>query len=137
MKKTETLYTALLKKRVVTTADIVKISRDVVSKDVTLNYLHKKYLRGMLKEEKMIRVKRGLYIILEPLETSKNFSYDRFLLGSKLSKKYYLGFHTALEFYGCAHSAFNTVYICLSKKKRFKIFAFQKTAFKTVYTDKV
>lgn len=137
MKKTETLYKALLKKRVVTVADIIKIAREVVSKGVTLNYLHKKYLRGMLKEGKMIRVQRGLYIVLEPLETSENFSYDRFLLGSKLSKKYYLGFHTALEFYGCAHSAFNTVYICLSKKNRFQSFTFQNTTFKPAYTDKV
>ena len=107
MKKTETLYKALLKKRVVTAADIIKIAREVVNRDVTLNYLHKKYMSGMLKEEKMIRVKRGLYIVLEPLETPEKFSYDRFLIGSKLSKKYYFGFHTALEFYGCAHSAFN------------------------------
>ena len=137
MKKTETLYKALLRKRVVTTADIIKIARDVVNKDVTLNYIHKKYMSGMIKEEKMVRVKRGLYIVLEPLETPEKFSYDRFLISSKLRKKYYLGFHTALEFYGCAHSAFNTVYICINRKNRFKNFTFRKTAFKPVYTDQV
>jgi len=136
MKKIDMLYRALLAKRVVSVKDILEAAKNIVRKE-DIKYIYNAYLRALLKEGKLMRVKKGLYIVLDPLESPKTFSFDRFLVGSKISKRYYLGFHTALEFYGCAHSAFNTVYVCVNKKDRFQGFSFHGTAFKPVYTTEL
>jgi predicted transcriptional regulator of viral defense system len=135
MKKIDALYKVLLQMRVVSFSDIMHATQDTIGTNFSTQYTYNKYLTPLLKDKKLVRVKQGLYLVLDPLETPEKFSFDPLLLGSKIKERYYLGFHTALEFYGCAHSPFNTVYICIHKKDKFNQFLFHNRTFKPVYTN--
>jgi predicted transcriptional regulator of viral defense system len=118
MRKIDQVYRNLLELRVVNSGEALDAVRRVAG-DVNMNYAYNEYLEKLLKQEKLVRVRGGLYIALEELETQKNFTVDRFLLASKLRERYYLGYHSALEFYGSAYSMYNEVYVCIKKEDRF------------------
>lgn len=131
MKKDE-LYARLLERRIVTTNEILEASKDIIPHPTT-NYVLKKYVRKFIDEGKLVRIRRGLYACLNPLEDPDTFTPDKFLVGAKLRSEGFLGYHTALEFHGYAHSAiYNTVYVCVDHSKRFNEFSFAGLNFKPV-----
>jgi predicted transcriptional regulator of viral defense system len=134
MRKIDVLYKKLLQMRVVSIPDIVSFATTISGTQISSKYTYNKYLRPLIQDGKLLRIKQGLYFVLDPLETIDHFSMDPFLVASNIRRQYYLGFHTALEFYGCAHSPFNTTYICVHKKDKFNEFTFQNRLFKPVYT---
>jgi len=56
------------------------------------------------KTGRILRVKRGLYASVPFGASPDTFPVDTFLLAGKMAEDAVLGYHTALEFYGKAHS---------------------------------
>lgn len=135
MTKLEELYKELLAKKVTTLDEITRLAKKIISPSVTSEYIGKKYIEKLLTQKKVIRVRKGLYAALDPLQKPETFSPDRFLVASKVKSEYYLGYHTALEFYGCAYSYYNEVYICINKRDRFDSFEYRDLRFVPVFTN--
>lgn len=129
--KKEKIYHRVLALRVATTGEIVAEAREVIGpKDAT--YVNIKYIRKLLEEGKLQRIRRGLYAVIPPTADEREYVPDRFLVASKLRDNYYLGYHTALEFHGCAYSHFNEVQIAVRKKDRFDPFQYTDLEFRPV-----
>ena len=72
--------------------------------------------------------------MLSPFEKPEKHETDKLLIASKIRKEYYLGFHTALEYYGSAYSTFNEAYVCVQARDRFDQFNYGRFTFKPVFT---
>jgi len=131
--KTESLYEQLLGRRVLRFDEIVEIARNTLGEDYTRSYINTKYVHHLVQDGRLERVRRGLYVALSPTEEKPQV--DKLLVASKIRSAYYLGYHTALEFHGCAYSAHSEAYTCVRPQDRFTPFTFQNYAFKPVFTD--
>lgn len=132
MNKLELVYRKLLPLKVVSFDEIVDITREV-TQSKKRQYIYRRYVKKLVEEGKLDRVRKGLYTVLSPLESPQKFTPDRFLIGSKIRENYYLGYHTALEFYGSAYSRFNEVYVSVEKKNRFNTFQYKNLRFRPVF----
>jgi predicted transcriptional regulator of viral defense system len=133
--KTESLYNALLPMKVVNFNDIVKKATGIIEATPDRKYVYRKYVKRLIEKGKLQRIRRGLYIVLSPLEEPKRHIIDKLLIASKIKDEYYLGFHTALEYYGCASSFYNEAYICIKAKDRFDPFEYKRFSFKPVFVN--
>jgi predicted transcriptional regulator of viral defense system len=62
------------------------------------------------KQGRILRIRRGIYAVV-PFGSSPDSSpVDLYLLASKMTKDAVIGYHTAMEFYGKAHSVFNRLH---------------------------
>lgn len=128
MNKKEQIYKEILKEKVVNTNDLKKISKEALGQTDN-KYLYRKYIAKLLKEKKIGKIKRGLYHSIPLDNTSEEFEVDRFLLSNKIKQGYALGYHSALELHGAAYSSFNSIYILVQKKDRFRLFDFQNVKY--------
>lgn len=55
---------------------------------------------------RITRIRRELYAVVQPGQTSETIQPDPFLLSSRMAPDAVLAYHTALEFHGRAYSAF-------------------------------
>ena len=133
VKKIEALYNALLPFKVVTFDDIVQQSLTIIEGSANRRYVYRKYVKRLVETGKLQPVRKGLYTVLSPLEKKEEYEPDKLLLASKIRREYYLCFHTALEYYGCAYSAFNEAYVCVQPKNRFDTFSYKRFNFKPVF----
>jgi predicted transcriptional regulator of viral defense system len=133
--KIESLYNALLPMKVVNFDDIVEKATAIIETNPDRKYVYRKYVRSLIKKGKLQRIRRGLYIVLSPLEEPKRHIIDKLLIASKIKDEHYLGFHTALEYYGCANSFSNEAYICIKAKDRFDLFKYKRFSFKPVFVN--
>jgi predicted transcriptional regulator of viral defense system len=131
--KTETLYNTLLSKKIVTFDEIVQQALKITDSASNRRYIHRKYVRRLIEAGKLQKIRKGLYAVLSPLEKTNEYTPDKLLIASRIRKKYYLGFHTALEYYGAAYSTFNQAFICVQAKNRFDPFTFKRFKFKPVF----
>jgi len=135
--KTEALYSALLRMKVVSFDDIVEKASGIIKAAPNRRYIYRKYVNRLVKNGKLQRIRKGLYMVLSPLEEPKRHIVDKLLIASKIRDKYYLGFHTALEYYGCASSFYNEAYICVKAKDRFDSFQYKRFSFRPVFVEDV
>jgi len=135
--KIEALYRALLPSKVVDFNDIMKEASNIIKAAPNRRYIYRKYVNRMIKRGQLQRIRKGLYIILSPLEKPERHVADKLLVASKIRDEYYLGFHTALEYYGCASSFYNEAYICVNAKNRFDPFQYKHFSFKPVFVEDV
>lgn len=131
--KTEELHRELLPLRVVRFNEIVEKARGIIEATPSHRYIYRKYVRRMVEAGKLHRVRRGLYVVLSPLEKPGYHVTDKLLIASKVRDKYYLGFHTALEYYGCAQSLYNEAYVCVKTEDRFDPFRYGRFVFRPVF----
>jgi len=131
--KTEALYNALLPMKIASFDDVLQASSSVIEGSANRKYIYRKYVRRLIEAHKLQAIRKGLYAVLSPLEKAEKYEPDKLLIASKIRKKHYLGFHTALEFYGCAYSAFNEAYVCVNSKDRFDPFSYKRFTFKPVF----
>ena len=131
--KTEELYRELLSLRVVRFDEIVKKTRAIIGATSSRRYIHHKYVRRLVEAGRLRRIRRGLYIVLSPLEKPSDHEVDKLLIASKIRNDYYLGFHTALEYYGAAHSLYNEAYVCVKAADRFDSFRYGRFLFSPVF----
>lgn len=81
--------------------------------------------------DRIVKVRRGLYLVVPPGSSSDKSSYDAFLIAAKMTDDAVLGYHTALELHGKAYSVFFRYYyfsLCRSLPLRFRSNTFQATA---------
>ena len=94
-------------------------------------YTRNNLLRYYQNQGRITVVRRGLYSVVSPGISPENASFDAFLLAAKMTPDSVLGYHTALEFHGKAHSVFFLLYY-LSKYRsnpvQFRLNAFQAVA---------
>lgn len=133
--KTETLYNALLSIKVVSFDDIVGKAAGIIEATPDRKYIYRKYVNRLVKSGKLQRIRKGLYVVLSPLEEQEGYVADKLLIASKIRNKYYLGFHTALEYYGCASSFYNEAYVCVKAKDRFNPFQYKRFSFRPVFVE--
>ena len=126
----ENLYAELYTKRIFTLNEAIQTAQKLTSEKHTRSYISSKYLNPLVKSGKLVKPRRGLFIAAPP---SGEYSVDKLLLASKIRENGFLGFHSALEYYGCAYSATNEAYICVEPRHRFKDFSFDGYSFKPVY----
>jgi predicted transcriptional regulator of viral defense system len=133
-KKTDELYDLLLPMKIVSFDDIVQSALKVVASSSDRRYIYRKYVNRLVETGRLQPIRKGLYAVLSPLEKPEKHETDKLLVASKIRKEYYLGFHTALEYYGSAYSVFNEAYVCIQAKDRFDSFHYHRFAFKPVFT---
>lgn len=133
-RKTEELYSNLLPIRIVTFEEIVQSTSRIAPRSTDRRYIYRKYVRKLVEAGKLQPIKKGLYAVLNPLEKPEKHETDKLLIASKIRKQYYLGFHTALEYYGSAYSSLNEAYICVQARDRFDPFHYKRFTFKPVFT---
>lgn len=131
--KTEALYKALLPMKIAGFDDIMQAASTVIEGHANRRYVYRKYVKRLIEAHKLLAIRKGLYAVLSPLEKAEKYEPDKLLVASKIRKEYYLGFHTALEYYGCAYSAFNEAYVCVNSKDRFDPFRFKRFIFKPLF----
>jgi len=133
LSKTDALYKEILRKKVVRFDDIVDLAEKTLEQDFDRPYINNTYVQNLLKSNRLERIRRGLYAAIPPTESGP--IVDKFLIASKIRENYYLGFHTALEYHGCAYSAHNETYTCLRPQDQFTPFSFHSYIFKPVFID--
>lgn len=79
----------------------------------------KKLLFGLARNRWIERVERGKYLIL-PLESGPEANYGThpYVIARKLISPYYVGFASALNYYGITEQVGRTTYIAATKPKR-------------------
>jgi predicted transcriptional regulator of viral defense system len=130
--KTETLYSALLPLKVVTFNEIVQEATKVIEGSANRRYIYRRYVVRLIETGKLEAIRKGLFVVLSPTEQNEKYELDKLLIASKIRKEYYLGFHTALEYYGSAYSVFNEAYVCTKSENRFDSFSYKRFTFKQV-----
>lgn len=133
VKKIEALYNTLLPKKIVSFDEIVQQALTIIEGSANRKYIYRKYIKRLIETGKLQAIRKRMYAVLSPLEKKENYEPDKLLIASKIKNKYYLGFHTALEYYGCTYSAFNEAYICIQPKNRFDSFNYNRFTFKPVF----
>jgi len=135
--KTEALYLALLPQKIVNLNDIIEKASTIIKTTPSRKYIHHKYINRLITNGKLQRIRKGLYIVLSPLEDPDKQEADKLLIASKIKGKYYLGFHTALEYYGAAASLFNEAYVCVKPSDRFDPFRYKRLTFRPVFVKNI
>lgn len=135
MTKLESLYQELLKKEVIRYKEIEDIASEIVEKQpVSFRYLYNEYINRLRRAGKLLHPQRGIYVAVPPTRINDDsFQPDRYLLASKIQSPYYLGFHTALEIYGCAYSSYSEVYVVVPSEKKFRSFEFRNVRFRPIF----
>ncbi len=67
------------------------------------------------KAGRIIRVRRGLYVVIPPGAKTNFYPVDPYLVATKLTPDAHLSHHTALEFHGRAYSVWNHVIYSASR----------------------
>ena len=134
MNKTERLYAYALRKRVVTSDELGKWAEKELGKDY--KYLYTKYITRLLAQGKLVRVTRGMYAARNLFPTHPYDHPDappnKYLVGSKLRGRYYLGYHTALELHGCAYSSTNSCFVVTLDNNKFRPFSHGRLTFESI-----
>jgi predicted transcriptional regulator of viral defense system len=133
--KTEALYEALLPMKVASFNDIMQEASKIIKASPNRRYIYRKYVTKLVKRNRLRGIRKGLYLVLSPLEKPEKYVPDKLLIAAKIKQEYYLGYHTALEYYGCAQSLWNEAYICIKPKDRFDPFKYKRLSFKPVFTN--
>lgn len=132
MKKNEQVYKFIYQKQVVTSEKLSSFAKEEFG--WSYEYLRRKYLHKMIKDERLLRIRKGLYAARNPYETEEPLP-NKYLIGSKIRKNYYLGYHTALELFGAGHSQNNGCYIAIPKDSYFRPFRLDRLYFKGIQTQ--
>lgn len=125
MSKIEEFYKEILKRKVVNVEDLKSISKKVLDIEDDNEYYYRKYIHKLVEEGKVGKIRQGMYFGIPLDQLEKEFRPDRYLIGNKIVKGNALGYHTALELHGAAHSAYNRIFVLVNRKSRFRKFSFQ------------
>lgn len=93
-------------------------------------------LAHYVKQQRLVRIKKGIYQVIPPGEFPEYYTVDPYLLTSKLTDDAILSHHTALEVYAKAYSIFNT-YNYWTKKEVRHPFTYQGIKFKSIQQPKI
>ena len=82
------------------------------------------------KSGRILRVRRGLYAALPPGANPESYPVDPYMLAAKMTDDAVLAYHTALEFYGNAYSAYEHFFYLTGHSPR--PFTFRNSSFRSV-----
>ncbi|MBU4255957.1 MAG: type IV toxin-antitoxin system AbiEi family antitoxin domain-containing protein [Thermoplasmatales archaeon] len=131
MDKTDKLYAFAMERKIVTSDELAQFAENIFGKNY--QYLYIKYLRRLMADGRLKRVRRGTYAAVNIYEKQRP-PPDKYLIGAKLRGTYYLGYHTALELHGSAYSAYNSCYVAAPDNMKFRPFKYDNLSFKSVVT---
>lgn len=81
----------------------------------------KRTIYNLVKKKWILKLKRGLYVIV-PLDIgvkgADSFAIHNFIIGSKLVEPYYIGYWSALNYYGFSDQIPSTTFIATTKAKK-------------------
>jgi len=117
----------------VTSEEINEEAKQILKKPTEKNYVYRKFVYPLIKKGYLKKIRRNLYHV--NISRTQSTQADRFLVASRIKQDYYLGLHTALEFYGKAYSYFNKVHVCVKPEDRFDQFQYENTTY-TPYLTK-
>jgi len=84
------------------------------------------------RKGRILRVRRGLYLVVPPGTDPASCPVDPYLLGTRMTEDAVLGYHTALEFHGKAYSVSHRILYLSSRRSSpliFRSFTFQRVPF--------
>ena len=131
MNKTDQVYAFIFRKGVVSSEELTHYAYKEFGWDY--KYLYHKYLRKLIGDGRLLRIRRGLYAARNPYDPREPLP-DKYLVGSKIRKKYYFGFHTALELLGAGHSVNNGCFIAVPRSNPFHSFGLMHLHFQSILT---
>jgi predicted transcriptional regulator of viral defense system len=126
MKKYKNLYKTLGRKSAKLISFLARDGQSVFSiKEAakileTDNYKVRELLSGLVKKGWLLRLEKGKFLVI-PLSIDANQPYteNQFIIASKLAPvPYYIGFWSALNYYGYTEQLSNTVFVATSRRKR-------------------
>ena len=139
MNKTERLYAFALRKHVITSEELGEWAQEELGKDY--KYLYTKYITRLMAQGKLVRVTRGMYTARNLFPTSPYDHPDappnKYLVGSKLRERYFLGYHTAMELHGCAYSVFYETHVVTHDEDKFRTFIHGPESFRSVLSKDI
>ena len=131
MKRNDRVYEFIYRKKAVTSGDLSRFAGEEFG--WSYEYLRRKYLRRMIADGRLLRIRKGLYAARNPHDIDEPLP-DKYLIGSKIRDDYYLGYHTALELLGAGHSANNGCYVAIPKGSSFRPFELEPLHFQGIQT---
>jgi predicted transcriptional regulator of viral defense system len=97
-------------------------------------WTRKELLAHHRKQGHILRVRRGLYIVVPSGADPANYKVDPYLLAAKMTDDAVLAYHTALEFHGKAYSIFEQFQYLA--RRPFRALAFRSYRFRGVFFPK-
>lgn len=128
-RKIDRLYFALQEREVVTTDELHEVAEDLFGRKFSTQHLNSVYLKPLEEEGLLERPRRGLYVVKGQGE---RFQANPYLVASKVRDTYYLGYNTALEVHGAAHSDSASKYIVVQANDKFETFEYQDHRFQAI-----
>jgi predicted transcriptional regulator of viral defense system len=92
-----------------------------------------------LREGHLLRVRRGLYVVVPPGSEPETCPVDPYLVAGKSADDAVLAYHTALELHGRAHSVFECYLFQSNRSVRtttFRTYRFERVPFPKALRDK-
>ena len=81
----------------------------------------KALLQYHLNKKNIARIRRGYYIVVNPLVGRFHIDHDNILIAARMTEDAIISYHTAIEFHALPYSIYNIIYFC-SKRPLGKIF---------------
>jgi len=77
----------------------------------------KALLNYHLKQKNISRIRRGYYIVINPLLNRYHIGNDSLLIAGRMTKDAVISYHSAIEFHALPYSIYHIVYFCTTKPK--------------------
>ncbi|MGV9168847.1 MAG: type IV toxin-antitoxin system AbiEi family antitoxin domain-containing protein [Promethearchaeia archaeon] len=137
MSLTEQIYFEMLDEEVVTLDRTHQIAKQIIDKSINRKQLRQNYLYPLQQTGKLRSIRRGLYHAIIPSRNEIRSIPDPLLIGYAVRPDGFLGYHTALEYYGLGHSLYyRDVYVCVdAENKRFRPFEYSKRRYRPVVVE--
>ncbi len=120
----EQVYYNLLEQKLVSFEDIVETTERVLGREVKNKYAYRTYVYPLLRNKKLTRIRRGLYVASLPKKANWVIG-SRLTIASKLSPSGFLGYMEALEYYGASHAHYFLTHLCVPKSEPFRKFSYR------------
>ncbi|MHA1780927.1 MAG: type IV toxin-antitoxin system AbiEi family antitoxin domain-containing protein [Candidatus Thorarchaeota archaeon] len=129
---TDRLYLMLLERHVVTLDEIVSALTKLTGKKMSRETIRTRYLYGLMIQNKLYSIRRELYHVRNPLQESP--PSISLLIASKVREGGFVGYHSALEYYGLGHSiSYPEAYTCVANvADRFRPFVYDDRTYRAV-----
>lgn len=128
---TDETYTWIIQKNATTLEEITEYLSHTTKR--TKKYAYDKIITPLVKQNKIDRVRRGLYTAIDPV-TDRPVA-DPIIVASKLRDSYYLGHYSALTLYGSVYSARTQAHVYVHPEDRFKEFTYNGVRYTPLYTE--
>ncbi|MBS3796050.1 MAG: hypothetical protein KGY80_14185 [Candidatus Thorarchaeota archaeon] len=134
LSRTEQIYFEMLDEEVASLNRVHDIAKEIIDESISRVDLRQNYLYPLQKKGKVRSIRRGIYHAIIPSRYQIRSIPDSFLIGHVVRPDGFIGYHTALEYYGLGHSLYyRDVYVCVDdESRRFRPFEYSKRRYRPV-----